>query len=106
MDALGDDFRDRFNSTSIVYRFFHWLRLKTGWHGVWAWYRGTRGGGPPQRFLGFPYDYWHSLKHIRNASLAYVCFDISAWWVGAVVFLAAVWFPTLYNNLLISDESA
>ena len=100
MDALGDDWRDRFNSTSYVYRFFHWLRLKTGWHNVWAWYRGTRGGGPPLRFLGIPYDAWHTFKHIRNASLAYVCYDINGWWgVATVVFLAAVWFPSVYHGL-------
>ena len=100
MDALADDWRDRFNPTSRVYRFFDWLRIKTGQLSAWKWYAGTKFGGEPSRFLGIPYDYWHSLKHVRNASLAYVCYDINEWWgVASVVLLAAVWFPFVYHGI-------
>ena len=99
MDAVGDDWRDRFNSTSIVYRFFDWLRHKAGWDWLWVWYAGTK-EGPLKRFLRIPYDAWHSFKHIRNASLAYVCYDINGWYgVITVVLVAALWFPLVYHGL-------
>ena len=99
MDAVGDDWRDRFNSTSIVYRLFDWLHRKTGWSGLWKWYAGTK-EGPLKRFFGIPYDAWHSFKHVRNASLAYICYGINGWYgVLTVVLLAAVWFPFVYHGI-------
>ena len=62
LDALNDDFRDRFNRDSRVYRLFRWVHEKTGWHKLWEWYRGTRDGKPPVRFLGIAYDYFHTVK--------------------------------------------
>ena len=102
--ALADDWRDRFNPSSRVYRFFDWLHRKTGWVGLWKWYAGTR-DGPLKRFLKIPYDHWHSLQHILSACLAYICYQINGWWgVGAVIFVAFLWFPLLYNHWLIAKK--
>ena len=66
LDGLSDDWRDRFNNTSRVYRMFYWLRKKTGWQKMWEWYVGTRSGQEPKRFLFFIYDYWHIVKVVKK----------------------------------------
>ena len=103
--ALADDWRDRFNGDSIVYRAFHWFWYRLGWTRLWFWYAGTHSGQPLKRFLKVPYDYWHSLQHVLSACLAYVCYQINGWWgVGAVILVAALWFPLLFNRWLIANE--
>ena len=98
-DALADNWKDR--SRGWVESFFLWIANFLDWPALWFWYWGTRNGKPPRRILYIAYDFWHSLKHVRNAAVAYICFQINGWFgVLALVVLAALWFPFLYNYLL------
>ena len=101
VDALGDNWRDRTASSTWVEDVFLKIANLLDWPAIWFWYWGTRNGREPKRFLGIAYDYFHTLKHIRNAAVAYICFQLNGWFgVLAVVILAATWFPFLYNYLL------